>query len=326
MDLERQPIRGNYRAAILALGSVNADLQVRVERWPAPGETLIARDYVMLGGGKSANIAFFARRVGVPAALIARVGDDFLADRALESLVHAQVDLAATHRGANCPTGVAMISVRADGDKTILLAPNANARWHKEDVQEVVRTVQSAPSGSVLATNLEIPPFVVEAAVGVARQRGIPVVLDPSPAERMNDSLYRLADALTPNRSEAEQLSGHKVSSQEDAAQVAELLQRRSGGAVLLKLRGDCMLAHARGREVLRAPPVEAVDTTGAGDAFAAAVAIGLLEQRTLRECALLGMAATSLAVRTYGSQPAYPERAQLDVTFRALAAANAAS
>lgn len=311
--------------SIFSLGSINADFQVKVDRWPDPGETLLARDLVMIGGGKAANVAYFARRVGVPAVLIAHLGDDFLAGIALESLQRSDVDLSHVRRVDGATTGLSMISVRADGDKAILLASNANASWQERDAEEAVAVVRAAPEGSVLVADLEIPVFVVERAAAAARERGLNVVLDPSPAERMTQRLYELADVITPNRSEAKQLSGRPIENGGDAEEAAAMLQQRSGGSVLLKLGGDCVLADTEGLQRFRSIAVEAVDTTGAGDAFAAALAIGLLEGRRLREAALLAMAASSIAIQSYGSQPAYPDRAQLEARVSELVAANRA-
>lgn len=314
----------NSGGAILALGSINADFQVRVERWPDAGETMIVRDFVVLGGGKAANVAYFARRVGVPAVLMGRLGDDFLAGLAIESLERSGVDLSHTRRVEGAATGVAMISVRADGDKAILMASNANMAWQEEDAEDAVSAVLSAPEGSVLVVDLEVPAFVIERSAQAARRRGFKIVLDPSPAERMLEHLYALGDVLTPNVAEARQLTGQAIANAHDAKRAAAMLRQRGTGTVLLKLGGgDCVLCSAGGSRHLQSVPVEPVDTTGAGDAFAAALAIGLLEGRSMQDAALLAVAASSIAVATYGSQPAYPERTSLEERFREVEAAN---
>lgn len=309
---------------IIALGSVNVDIQVRVERWPDPGETLFTRDFMLLGGGKAANVAYFARRVGLPAALIAHVGDDLFGPVALERLAEAEVDLSQTRRVAGAATGVATISVRPDGNKTILMADNANASWNAADAHDTVEAIASAPDGSVLVVDLEIPLFVVEQAAEAARQRGFRIVLDPSPAERMTAALYPFADALTPNRSEAAQLLQGATPGEAREEEITSTLLARGARNVLLKLGAQCLLAGPGPVQRLRSLDADAVDTTGAGDAFAAALAIGFLEGRDIREAALLALAGSSLAIEAYGSQPSYPDREQLDARFRQLVAMNA--
>lgn len=206
---------------LLAVGSINMDVQVRTDRWPDPGETLLARDFLMTGGGKAANVAFLARRLGRPARLFGHVGDDVLADQALRSLERAGVDLAGVTRVEGVATALSMIVVRPDGEKAIILAPNANDAWNDDDADAVAAAIGNAPQGSVLVVDLEVPEDVVrravEAARRAAREHGFRVVLDPSPADRMPDDLYALVDVITPNPSEARTLTGIEIRSAGDA-------------------------------------------------------------------------------------------------------------
>jgi ribokinase len=151
-------------AGIIALGSVNIDLQVRADRWPSAGETLLAGDFLMTGGGKAANVAFLARRLGVPSLLLARTGDDLFADHALQPLADAGVDLTWTRRVPGQSTALSMIVVRDDGDKAIILAPNANEAWDAHDAAEIERCIRETPDGSVLVLDLEAPVHVVQRA------------------------------------------------------------------------------------------------------------------------------------------------------------------
>jgi ribokinase len=302
------------QAQILSLGSVNVDFQVHTDRWPEPGETLLGQDFLMIGGGKGANVAFLACRLGVNARLLARVGEDALAEEALRPLREVGVDLGATKHVAGEQTGVALITVRPEGDKGIILAANANAAWTPTDAEEVATAVRDAPPGSVLVADLEVPASIVQRALETARQHGLRAVLDPSPAGRLIPALYPAVDYLTPNPAEAEQLTNMPVRSVEDAFRAGEVLLERGVGAALMKLgAGGCVVVSAGMREHLPAVPVRVVDQTGAGDAFAGALAVALLEGQQVNEAARFAVAAATLAVTRYGSQPSYPTRAELE-------------
>ena len=301
------------QAQILSLGSVNVDFQVRADRWPEPGETLLGQDFLMIGGGKGANVAFLARRLGVNARLLARVGEDALAEEALRPLREIGVDLGATKRVAQERTGIALIIVRPEGDKGIILSANANTAWEPTDAEGVATEIQDAPPGSVLVADLEVPVSIVQRALETARQQGLRTVLDPSPAGCLLPALYSAVDYLTPNPTEAEQLTGIPVRSAADAFRAGEVLLERGVGAALMKLgAGGCVVVSAGGRERLPAVPVRVVDQTGAGDTFAGALAVALLEGQQVNEAARFAVAAATLAVTRYGSQSSYPTRAEL--------------
>jgi ribokinase len=301
-------------AILLALGSINVDFQVRADRWPEPGETMFTHDMLRAGGGKAANRAFLARRLGVPARLFGRIGDDDLAGDALRGLGTYGVDVTQVQAVPGCSTGVAMIIVRPDGDKTILLAPNANAVWRAGEADEVAAAVSAAPAGSVLTVDLEVPAEVVVAAVRAAHERGMLVVLDPSPAERMPDALYGLVDFITPNPGETRTLTGVSVEAAADARRAGETLCERGVTTACVKLPdGGCVVVRGDLRETFDAPKTEVVDKTGAGDAFAGALGVALRDRQELQPAVRFAVAAASLAVTGYGSQAAYPDRGRLE-------------
>lgn len=301
------------QGTIISLGSVNADFQVRVPHRPEISETLLAHDFVRLSGGKAANVAYLAKRLGVRAMLIAHVGDDALREQALRPLEEVGVDLTHVRTVSGSPTGVSMITVPPNGKKGIVLAGNANLEWAEADLADVRLAIESAPPGSVLVVDYEVPPSVVEQAVETARERGFPVVLDPSPADRVVQELLKKVDYLVPNAGEAEGLTGVPVESVDNAIAVGRLLLERGVGHAGMKLKdGGCVLM---GREtIIHVPsvPVEVVDTTGAGDAFAGALAVAVLEGRPLLEAACFATAASHICVTRYGSQPAYPTREEM--------------
>jgi ribokinase len=298
---------------IISLGSVNADFQVRVDQKPGSTTTMLAHDFMRLSGGKAANVAFLARRLGVSALLMARIGKDELGEQALGSLKDLGVDLTWVRKVAGVSTGVSMITVPPDGKKHIILAPNANDVWKEEEQDEVRQAIQQAPAGSVLVVDYEVPPFIVEQAITTAYEKGFSIIVDPSPADRVDEQLYSKINYLTPDASETESLTKIKPDSVENAVQAARKLIERGVKTAIVRLEeGGCVVMHEQ--ETLYVPPVsvEVVDTTGAGDAFAGAFAVAVLEKQSLRDAACFASAVSLASITAYGSQPAYPTREQI--------------
>lgn len=307
---------------ILSLGSANVDFQVRVDRPPEIGETLLGHDFVRLSGGKAANVAFLARRLGVGARLLAQVGDDVLTECVLEPLRAIGVDLSQTRVVKKAIPGISMIAVPPDGKKMIVLAPNANLAWSEADASRIVRAVEQAPSDSVLVVDYEVPGFVVESAVEAGRRRGLTIVLDPSPADRVERHVLARTDVVVPNPKETEGLTGIAIDGVDAAREAGARLVERGAGAVCIKLSdGGCVLVEKHRAVHVVPVPVEVEDATGAGDAFAGGLAVALLERRCLIEAACFGAAASHIAVTGYGSQPAYPTRPRLEGMFQKLRA-----
>jgi ribokinase len=298
---------------VLAVGSINLDLQVKADGWPEQSETLLGREFLCAGGGKAANVAAFAAKLGAPSQLVGRVGDDSFADIALTGLRSLRVNLdgVSSVRGA---TAVSMIVVRDDGDKTILLAPNANEQWEADAERSVRAAVERCAPGSCVCVDLEIPERIVLCALQAARARELRTVLDPSPADRATDEMLALCTYLVPNPRETERLTDVKVRSEADAKKAAKRLLERKVANVCIKLPdGGALLMSERGTELAKPPKVKVVDKTGAGDAFAAGLCVALYEDLQPRAALRMAVAAASFAVTRYGSQAAYPTRAELD-------------
>ncbi|HTU63851.1 MAG TPA: PfkB family carbohydrate kinase [Polyangiales bacterium] len=298
---------------VLAIGSINLDLQVKADGWPEQSETLLGREFLCAGGGKAANVAAFAAKLGIPSQLIGRVGDDSFAELALAGLRSLRVNLDGVSpvRG---PTAVSMIVVRDDGDKTILLAPNANEQWESDAERSVRAAVERCAPGSSVGVDLEIPERIVLCALQAARARELQTVLDPSPADRATDEMLALCTYLVPNPRETERLTDVKVRSEADAKKAGERLLERKVANVCIKLPdGGALLMSERGSELAKPPNVKVVDKTGAGDAFAAGLCVALYEDLQPRAALRMAVAAASFAVTRYGSQAAYPTRGELD-------------
>jgi ribokinase len=302
------------RPQLVSVGSINVDLQVRVERCPAAGEALVGEDFLLVGGGKGANVAYFARRLGAESLLIGRVGSDLLSEAALRVLEDLGVDLRHVGRARDVPTGIAMITVYPDHNKGIVLASNANGAWDSAALEAAEAAVASAPAGSVLVADLELDPEVVIRTAAAARGRGFPVILDPSPAGRVTNGLLALVGYLTPNPAEAKLLTGIEIDGAENAFRAAEALVERGARTALVKLgAGGCVVVGAESHFQVAPITVRAVDTTGAGDAFAGALGVALLEGQPLAQAASLAVSAASFSVTRYGAQPSYPSREELE-------------
>ena len=289
------------RAHIIVVGSVNADLVVVAERLPGPGETVTGGEFSRHGGGKGANQAVAAARLGARVTLVGAVGSDPFGDEALELLEREGIDTGAVAR-VEAATGVALIAVDAAGENQIAVASGANAELDADAVERAVRT---AGPGTLLLS-LEVPEAAVLA--GACAAQG-PVVLNPAPVRALPDELAARGPILTPNAGEARALSGKA-----DPEAAARALAARTGAPVLVTLGAEGVLVlDGDTAERLPAPSVTAVDTTGAGDAFNGALAVALAEGRELRDAAAFAVAAAALSTRAAGAREGMPRRDEVD-------------
>ena len=267
---------------VYVVGSVNVDLVVvGLAALPRPGETVMGGTFERHGGGKSANQAVAAARQGAAVRMIAAVGDDDLGEEAVALLEAEGIDVSGVQRLASAPTGVALIAVDEAGENQIAVASGANAELAADAVE---RAVAGAAAGGVALLALEVPDAAVLAGARAARAAGLGVVLNPAPARALQGELLALAPLLTPNGAEACALSG-----EDDPEGAALALARRTGAPVVVTVGADgALLADGGTVERIPAPEVDAVDTTGAGDAFNGALA-----------CALAGGAGLADAVRS---------------------------
>ena len=300
---------------VLCAGSVSADIVVRAATMPnVPGLTL-ASDLMRAPGGKAGNVAVMARRLGCDAVLWGCVGDDDLGELAVSGPRDAGVDVSHVRR-ATRPTGTALVTVLPDGDKSIVLTLGANDNWpgHADSIaSEIEQAARDAAPDGVLVVDVESPPAIVAAALASAKRAGIRTILDPSPADRVTDEMLAAADHVTPDHLEAGQLVGIDVSSVEAAQRAGlELIDRGAGTAHVKLGGGGCVVMSHELSAVIDAARVRPVDTTGAGDAFAAGLAWTLLDGCDSVEATRFAVAAATYAVGIYGAQAAAPAREDL--------------
>jgi ribokinase len=297
---------------IVVVGSSNTDMVIRVPRIPRPGETILGGTFSMAPGGKGANQAVSAARAGGRVTFIARVGDDIFGRQALLNFKADGIDTRFVSSEASAPSGVALINVADDGENAISVASGANARLTPEDIGRAAAAFDGA---DIVLNQLEIPIPAVRAALGMAKKRGIPVILNPAPACPLGDEILGLVSILTPNESEAEILTGIKIASEQAARRAAAALRARGPGLVVITLgEKGCYAAADEFEGAVPAFPVRPVDTTAAGDVFNGALAVALAEQRPLPAALRFASAAAALSVMKFGAQPSAPTRAEIEV------------
>lgn len=298
---------------ILVVGSLNMDLIVPTRRFPAAGETVQGGDLEMVSGGKGANQACAAAKLGAQTRLMARVGNDIFGRRGVQSLTEAGVDTTLVGMSERA-TGTALITVRPDGENSIVLSPGANATL---DPQTALAAMPDLRSGDIVLLQLEIPLETVEAVAHRAHDCGATVILDPAPLQPLPRSLLECVDYLTPNQTECAALLGLAETALQDLAAVrdaATALLEMGPRAVVLKLGGSgCYLAGPRGSAYVPAFSVRSVDTTAAGDVFNGAFAVALAEGATPNDAARFGNAASAISVTRMGAQSSIPDRGQTD-------------
>ena len=300
----------NGRYDVVVVGKANVDYLVRGPRLPRPGQSVNGEQFQVAPGGKGANQAVGAARLGARVALIARVGNDVRGDSVVEALITEGVEIDYLVRDPSAFTGVALCQVGRNGEKQILSAAGANARLTAEDVRAAADALRSA---RVVLLQLGVPLPAVAEAVRIGRAAGGRVVLDPGPPAPITDDLLAQIDVIRPNSSEALALTGVEVTGRESARDAAAALLRRGVGAVAVQAgeAGD-LLSWNEGELWLPRFEVARLDATGAGDAFASAFAVALAEGRSLPEAGPFASAAAALATTVLGAQASLPKRAAL--------------
>ncbi len=302
----------NRPPVIVALGGINMDLVVSAERMPLPGETVFGDSFHTAPGGKGANQAVAAARLGAEVRMVGRVGRDDFGDALIDGLRHERIDVSRIATDSDHASGVAMILLDSEKQNYIVAAYGANMACDSEQVDAVRDALDGADA---LLLQLETPLDIAISAARSARERDICVVWDPAPAVALGRDALALCDVITPNQSEAETLTGVAVTDIYSARKAAQALVSAGAAAAVVTLADDGAYFATRGGEHGGSAPfaVEVVDSVAAGDAFAAAMAVALAEGCSLPEAIRFGSAAGALAVTRSGAQQAMPYRAEVE-------------
>ena len=297
---------------IIVAGSSNIDMTAYVKTLPRPGETIGNGRFLQANGGKGANQAVAAARLGGDVVFLTCVGDDMQGRMLKEVFASDGIHTEYMKFSATSPTGTALIFVADDGENCIAVAPGANGELLPEDIDAAADAFSGA---SWLLLQLEVPLKTVFHAVDVAYEKGIKVILNPAPISgTIPQEVLRKLWLITPNETEAEKLTGIKIDSEEDAYRASQALLAQGVQNVIVTLGSTgSVICNASSREFVPARKVEAVDTVGAGDVYNGALVTALSEGKSLPEAALFATLASSIAVTRPGAQTGVPHRPEVD-------------
>jgi ribokinase len=301
--------------SILVVGSSNTDMIIKLDRIPRPGETILGGEFVTAAGGKGANQAVGAARAGGRVTFIARVGRDMFGDQAVAGFRRDGINVNYIVRDPAAPSGIALIFVAKDGENSIAVAGGANGRLSPADVKKAKKAFAGA---TAVVMQLETPLETVQATAELAAKAGIRVILNPAPARPLPDKLLKLVSILTPNETEAELLTGIKVTDERAAVRAADKLLAKGVGTVILTLgAAGAFVAGANVRQLVPGFKVKAVDTTAAGDIFNGALVVALGEGHPLKDAVRFACAAAAISVTRMGAQPSAPTRKEIEQFLR---------
>ncbi|MFM4732251.1 ribokinase [Aeromonas salmonicida] len=296
---------------LVVMGSVNADHVLRVPHFPRPGETLTGHSYQVVPGGKGANQAVAAARLGAPVSFIARIGDDAIGQQMRQGFEQDGIDVSAVELDETLPTGIAIIYVSDEGENSIGISAEANGALSPAMVKRHEAMIADAHT---LLLQLEVPLESVFEAAKLARSHGTRVVLNPAPARPLPAELLALVDLITPNQTEAELLTGVKVSDETSAALAADRFHQMGISDVMITLGSQGVYcSNARQQQLIPGFRVEAVDTTAAGDTFNGALLAAELAGADFNAAVRFAHGAAALSVTKFGAQSSIPSKVEVD-------------
>jgi ribokinase len=295
---------------IYVVGSSNTDMVVKAEKLPSPGETVIGGSFLMNPGGKGANQAVAASRLGGRVTFVACVGNDIFGQQALEQFQKERINTDFIVISSDHPSGVALINVDEKGENCIAVAPGANGQLSTTMVEQALTLIDGP---AILLLQLEIPLETVEYAIEYGHKKNVKVILNPAPANKLSDSVFRDIFLITPNESEAELLTGIRVTNLESAEIAGEKLHEKGVRNVVITLGAKgAYLSSETTRKVIEGPKVTAIDTTAAGDCFSGALAVALSEDQPLEQAVAFACKAASISVTRMGAQSSLPYRKEI--------------
>lgn len=298
-------------AKLAVVGNINIDFVIEAERMPVPGETLAARSLKFVAGGKAANQAVTAARLGAQVTIIGRVGKDVFGPALIENMEREGINTDHVSRDDEAATGAAFVVVMPDGENAILSVLGANDRCGPDRLEAAAPAIERA---DLVLVQLTVPIETVDRTIQIAADRGVPVQLDPTPIGRGLPKLWHRAHRVTPNETEATELAKAEVQDVPGALKAAQKMRRRGVKVPVIKLGAQgCLVLDDDGARVVEGYPVDVVDTTGAGDAFAAGLAVRCAEGAPMNHAAAFANACGALACTIFGAQPSLPHREDVE-------------
>ena len=295
---------------ILVVGSSNTDMVIKTQNFPAPGETILGGRFLMNAGGKGANQAVAAARLGGLVTFVGKIGDDIFGKQAVQQLEDEGINVDFVAVDHENPSGVALITVDRKGENSIVVAPGSNGTLSAADFNKAIDELNES---EFVLMQLEIPIPTVEHIARMAAMEQKKVILNPAPAAELSDELLKNLYIITPNETEAELLTGIKVTNEQSALNAATFLHKKGIEIIIITLGSAGAFLLANGKpEIIHAPKVEAVDTTAAGDTFNGALAVALSEGKTIQESIAFANKAASISVTRIGAQSSVPFRKEI--------------
>lgn len=298
---------------IVVIGSSNTDMVVKAKRLPVPGETILGGNFLMNPGGKGANQAIAAKRLGADVSLISKVGNDLFGMQAIEIYRSEMINTDFVFKDPVSPSGVALISVDSTGENCIIVAAGSNMNLSPEDIDKAEETIIKS---DLVLIQLEIPMQTVEYAVNLAHRHGKRIILNPAPANSLSNNLLKKLYAILPNKIEAEMLSGIRVKDEKSAFKAAHIISAKGINNVVITLgKMGAFVKEYNNYIMIPAIDVQTVDSTGAGDVFCGAVSVYLSENNSLVDSVKFANHAAAISVTRIGAQSAIPFRPEVHIT-----------
>ena len=300
------------RRQILVVGSCNTDMVIKAAHLPRPGETILGGTFFMNPGGKGANQAVAIARLGGPVTFICKTGSDIFGHQSQQLFEEEGINTSYVFSDSGNPSGVALITVDEKAENCIVVASGANANLLPSDLEKAEEAIERA---DLVLMQLEVPMETVCFVADIAWQKGKKVILNPAPAHPLPVDLLRHLYLITPNETEAEMITGVKITDESSAAEAARALSGMGVQHVIITLGSKGALIYSNGKaEMVPALKVEAVDTTAAGDVFNGALTVALSEGRSLKEAARFACKASAISVTRVGAQSSAPYRNEVDI------------
>lgn len=298
-------------ASIVVVGSTNTDMVIKASHLPQPGETILGGTFFMSAGGKGANQAVAAARLGASVTFIAKTGYDIFGKQAIELFEKEGIDISGVLRDKSQPSGVALITVDDKGENCIVVAPGANAALTAEDIDQFTEKIENA---AFVLMQLETPIETIEYVTDIAVAKSVPVILNPAPASKLSDELLRKISIITPNQREAELLTGIKVVDESSAKEAANFLHKKGIETVIVTMgAAGAFVLNDNKNTLIPGTKVKVVDTTAAGDVFNGALVVALTQGQTIEEAAAFACKAAAISVTRLGAQASAPYRHELE-------------